>query len=31
MYAFRTPITFTSGDKNMKFIVGNLYQSVAKL
>ena len=31
MYAFRTPITFTSGDKSMKFIIGHLDQSVIKL
>ena len=31
MYAFRTPITFTSGNKNMIFIIGHLDQSVIKL
>ena len=31
MYAFRTPLTFASGDKNMKFIFGHLDQSVTKL
>ena len=31
MYAFWTPITFASGDKNMKFIFGHLDQSFTKL
>ena len=31
MCAFRTPITFTSGDKNKKFIFGHLDQRVTKL
>ena len=31
MYAFRTPITFTTDDKNVKIIIRHLEQSVIKL
>ena len=31
MYGFRTPITFTTDDKNVKIIIRHLEQSVIKL